>query len=639
MTPEELLEENRRRREARRTPRSAAHSSGGDATAAGRQLLRTRALQDFSFWAEHFVKIKCKGGGDDIPFRLNAPQRRLVATFERARRSGRPIRVILLKARQWGASTCTQLYMAWLQLVQRKGLNSLIIAHQSAATDEIKDMFDRMLEAYPLWMLHDEDEDFPPKEKKMAAVGRSGSNFRVPQRNCKVKLGTAERPDSCRGGDYNLVHLSEVGMWRKTDGKRPEDIVRSACSGVMLASDTMIVLESTANGTGNFFHREYLAARAGESQFEAVFVPWYEIEQYELAPADPLESARQLLARRGEEHCSGRRQPGAYMWRLWEAGATLEALEWYQSERRKYSEHAEMASEFPSNEVEAFAHSGFRVFDPMQVDRLRQECREPLRTGVLSGEADHGDGALRSLRFIDEAEGALKVWEMPCGGWRDRYLTVVDVGGRSRKADWSVICVIDRGTSLDAKPRIVAQWRGHTDTDLLAIAAAQVAQFYCRSLLVIESNSIETRDNDREVDGDQTPYMFRLLRDIYPELYMRPAPPDMARDTTGARYGFHTNVATKPMVIASLVRVVREGLYVESDAGCCDEFDQYERKQNGSFGAVAGCHDDMLMTRAIGLYIAFNEMEAPRRIAARASGGACRASTFWRRGSGTEAQF
>ena len=33
--------------------------------------------------------------------------------------------------------------------------------------------------------------------------------------------------------------------------KAPEDIVRSACSGILLKPYTMIVYESTANGTGD----------------------------------------------------------------------------------------------------------------------------------------------------------------------------------------------------------------------------------------------------------------------------------------------------------------------------------------------------------------------------------------------------
>jgi hypothetical protein len=48
----------------------------------------------------------------------------------------------------------------------------------------------------------------------------------------------------------------------------------------------MIVYESTANGTGNFFHREYEAAKKGCSQFRHIFVALWQIEQYALPFAD-----------------------------------------------------------------------------------------------------------------------------------------------------------------------------------------------------------------------------------------------------------------------------------------------------------------------------------------------------------------
>jgi len=155
------------------------------------QWTRLSSRHDFPFWAATFAYIKRKGGGDDVPFILNRPQRRLVGVLEGMRRAQRPIRLILLKARQWGGSTCVQLYMAWLQLVHRRGLNSLIIAHQGVGSEEIKDMFDRMIGRYPLVLLHDEDEDWSEREKRVEWVGRTRTMFRVPSRNCKVKVGSA----------------------------------------------------------------------------------------------------------------------------------------------------------------------------------------------------------------------------------------------------------------------------------------------------------------------------------------------------------------------------------------------------------------------------------------------------------------
>lgn len=247
---------------------------------ASRAVIRLRLKHDFPFWAATTAYIKPKGGGDDILFRLTRPQRRLVEMFEKKRLAGEPIRVILLKARQWGGSTTSQLYMAWLQLMHRKGLNSLIISQVLDGSAEIKDMFARMMDHYPIELLHEEGERYSPQEAKLEGVASSQNIQRIPARNCKIKLGTARNPDSCRGGDYNLVHLSEVGVWTRTEGKSPEDIVRSACSGILLKPYTMIVYESTANGTGNFFQTEYAAAKdtRTKSQFEPLFISWFDID-------------------------------------------------------------------------------------------------------------------------------------------------------------------------------------------------------------------------------------------------------------------------------------------------------------------------------------------------------------------------
>lgn len=579
-----------------------------------------RSLHDFPYWAAKYVFIKRKGGGDDIPFILNRPQRKFIGMLEKIRLKGNPIRIILLKARQWGGSTCSQLYMAWLQLIHERSLNSLIIAHQGVGSDEIKDMFDKMMESYPVELLEMESPALEnanidkrasrPAErshKKMERVGRSGAIFRVPARNCKIKIGTAERPDSCRGGDYNLVHCSEVGIWRKTNGKSPEDILRSACSGVLLASMTMIVYESTANGTGNFFHREYEAAKRGVSQFEPLFISWFEIDQYSL-PFSTTEERRDFAdslfrARKSEIAASSRAQSGAYLWWLWEKGATLEAIHWYVAERMKYSDHGLMAGEYPSDDVEAFVHSGARVFDKYRVEALREDCQDPKNIGEID---ENGFTALQS--------GGWKIWMMPddSDSIRDRYVAVVDVGGRSAKADWSVIAVFDRlPMATGGRPEVVAQWRGHIDFDLLTEKAAQAGRFYRNALLVIESNTLETHDRDRDIDGDQSSFILNRLRDDYPNLYARQRSEEAIIRGMPLRYGFHTNVATKPMIITSLVKIIREGLYTERDQDCLDEYLSYERRQNGSYGAIAGCHDDLLMTRAIGLHIIFHEMDIP----------------------------
>ena len=95
-----------------------------------RSFLQMRAKYDFYFYAYCYARIKNKEGGDDIPFKLRPAQIKLVKDFEYQRLNGLPIRNILLKARQWGGSTATQIYMSWIQVLWMKSWSSIIVGHQ-----------------------------------------------------------------------------------------------------------------------------------------------------------------------------------------------------------------------------------------------------------------------------------------------------------------------------------------------------------------------------------------------------------------------------------------------------------------------------------------------------------------------------
>lgn len=608
--------------------RSLTEVFPGSIENARRRWFRLRCKYDFPFWAFKTIRIKIKGDASciDAPFLLNAPQRKLIGEFEKMREEGLPIRIVLVKARQWGGSTATQLYMLWIQLMRQLSSNSLIVGHQNASTEEVIEIARKALDCYPRWLIPEDGEEMSEKEKVYSSGGFSRSAIKIERRNFRIKVGSAERPDSSRGGDYSLVHLTEVGLWKKTKGKSPEDIIRAATSGVLLQPETMIVMESTANGVGTFFHREYEAAKRGTSLYRPVFVAWYEIDKY----TKPLQDRRVYAERLVKERHSAFKEDdhvasGQYIWELWESGATLEAIAWYESTRGNYNNDDVMLSEYPSNDVEAFVNSGAHVFNRKKANQLKKRCMPPVWSGELVAWGDSGEDALTKIQFEEDPKGCLKIWDMPdvdadgeSAGVYDRYLTVVDVGGRSVKADWSVIAVFDRirmaKNSGGGCPAVVAQWRGHSDMDILAWNAARIAKWYGNSLLVIESNTLETRDRDRYVDGDQSGFILNQLRHCYPNLYARRQSPEDIRDGIPRKYGFHTNVNTKPMVISNLVKVVREGLYIERDSACVDEYLTYERRANGSYGAVTGKHDDMLMTRAIGLHVCFNEMPRPRII-------------------------
>lgn len=331
-----------------------------------RDFARLRFRYDFPFWAATCVVISDKLTSRDIPFRLNRPQRRLVSLLESERRAGRPLRLIMLKARQWGGSTLIQVYFAWIQIVHRRNWNSLICAHVKDTAATIRGMYTKLLARYPdeYW-----EEDAAPGFRPFERM----TNTRVIDgRGCKVTVCSSENQEATRGQDYALAHLSEVAFWKDSQLHNPADLLRSVASGIASTPLSFIAMESTANGVGNFFHREWLRANTpGKSDKLPFFVPWHEIEinrsALTVGPAEFWESL------------------DAYERELWEKhGCTLEAIKWYHDKRLGFPDHRSMMAEYPTTPSEAFASTARSVFGSADVEALREACGEAGERGEVS---------------------------------------------------------------------------------------------------------------------------------------------------------------------------------------------------------------------------------------------------------------
>jgi len=531
---------------------------------------RQRIREDFEFWCARCVTIKDKMSGRNVPLVLNRPQRRLLAVMEEQRVAGRPVRVILLKARQWGGSTLVQMYMAWMQLVRHSGWNSLICGHLQATSKSIKRMFNLLLRHYPRELL-DEDAGQP----RFSKLEGQPNVQQLEGRDCLVITGSSRSEDAVRGYDIAMAHLSEVAFWKESAMHCPDDVVRSVCGSIALKADTVIVLESTANGVGDYFHDEWLRAEQGLSDKQPLFVPWYEIGMYAMAVDDP-----QALWQSMDE----------YEHRLWEAGRTLEQINWYHHKRKEYRGHQLMMAEYPSSASEAFSTTGNCPFDRKMLDDLAATCNlPPVLVGDIQGDGQQGLAAKRNIHLVRLENGLLKVWEMPERNKpiEVRYVVVVDVGGRADTSDYSVIAVWRVGDQ-SRHPAIVAQWRGHIDHDQLGWKSMQLAKYYNDAALVIECNTLI---NEAARVGESE-YILQEVHKVYGRIYKY----------GGKTLGFHTNVKTKRKAITALIMAVRDGKYIERDIDAVNEMRDYQ-EINSRYAARPGKHDDILMTRAIGLLV------------------------------------
>ena len=652
------------------------------------QLLLLRYKTDFTAWAYVEVKIKPKTGDDKIvpfdydaidkdiqasysddyveddlddydddweddiderdntdyslvPFKLNYAQMRLLAVFEKHRLRGLPIRVILVKCRQWGGSTLTQIYMAWIQLLHKNGWYSAIVAQQGSTAKKIYMMYEKLISIYDSSLITKPNSTRIPAGEKLrfAQYGKSASDFRIvygsaakPRiaRDAVVSIGTYNRPDSLPGSDVSMAHYSEVALWKKTFGKEPQDIIKSITGGLARLPYTMEVLESTPRGSGNYFALEYGRAKNHESERTAVFIPWmYSIFDTAFVKNKHL-FAEWILKHKNDDECpkddipehEGKKalNSGKYIYHLWELGATLEGIMWYIMKRREFDRQSDMCSEAPSDDIEAFENTEKAAFNSYDIEELRKYgTTKPLWQGDIKSDYRRGKSVLDKYMFDEDPDGPMLIWEKPViDNMVDRYLVVVDIGGTWRNADYSVIRVFDRIGYYNGKckEKTVLMYSSHIPHDQLAWKAVQIAKWYNNALLVFESNTLDTRDKNREVDaGEVIGYILDVIDYCYDNLYIRnDATSEDMQQPRPKKIGFHTNRKNKPEMVDLLKEVIHYCDYIESDQGTIDEMKRYERKDDGSYGAMDGWKDDRLMTAAIGLYLSRNErvMGKPR---------------------------
>ena len=601
-------------------------------------MYRARAEEDPAFAFAMIYKIVDKEEGTVIPFFLNYPQRKLLEKQEEMRLAGRPIRIVMPKARQFGGSTETQLYMKWMQDFRHKRWNSAIMAHQTAASIRIRAMYDLALEHQPGWTV-----EYKGRHLKSAPFKGSTADFIVKTnadeqvRDSVTTVASYENYDASRSANLKMAHLSEVAYWKETEQKKPEGVLSSLNGTIGNRRDTIIVMESSGRVVGDFFYNMYQEAKDPnipsawhplfipfffielyrqelDSRWESIFtkkIPWSRVEQTEGYMELAREFAQWLYDNKDNPNCpEGYRESGKFFWQLWQKGASFEAINWYRNKRNEFRTHSYFATEFPGDDVECFMAAGNLIFNKYSVDAMSAKMkRPPVFVGNIIGDEEKGYEAIRTARLTEDIYDGqiLRIWQHPDGlKVNDRYVVSVDIGGRSQKSDFTVMTVIDRFPLMfGEKPKVVARWRGHIRHDLLAWKSAQLAHYYNDALLVIEKNTADTKKARLEEEGDHSGTIIDEIADYYDNLYIGRTEVDKVKQTVTNIYGFHTNVQTKEQVIDNYISYIEDELYDEPDEQAYVELLIYERKEDGTMGNVDGKnnHDDIVMSTGIGLWV------------------------------------
>lgn len=224
--------------------------------------------EDFVKYARACLKIRAKSG-EIKDLELNTAQLYIHGIAEEQKKRTGRVRIITCKGRQEGISTYIEGRFYWLT-THRKGFKAFILTHHTDATQNLFGMAQRYHENCP--------DPFRPH-----SGANNANELNFDRLDSGYAVGTAGNKAVGRSDTIQLLHSSEVA-YQPNSEMHASGLLQT----VPRENDTEIWLESTSNGPGDYFHQQWQMAIRGESEFIAVFIPWFWQTEYKIeGPFEP----------------------------------------------------------------------------------------------------------------------------------------------------------------------------------------------------------------------------------------------------------------------------------------------------------------------------------------------------------------
>jgi hypothetical protein len=538
------------------------------------QLFYHKLKHDFPWYAENFLKIRDKKA-NIVDFRLNVAQKIVYGKIQELREKRLPVRILLLKARQMGMSTFTEGFI-FHDTSTNENKNALIIAHEESASANLFNMSKLYYEYLP-------DLIRPMKKYANGKVLQfenpdtdEVNKAKNPGLRSKISIATAGAGEVGRSSTVHNLHVSELAFFPD-----PKTTMLGLMQCVPDSENTNVIIESTANGVGDYFHDMWQKAEKGLNDFVAIFLPWFIQPEYTRAFRSDAEK-QQLISEVDMVTRDGNgNEIRTYEYQLKEKhDLTWEQLNWrrYTIANKCQGDEELFMQEYPSTAEEAFISSGRPKFNIPALRKYQTITKEPIRRGYLQWQ----DTSMGGVKFVDDAKGYISLWKEPVKG--ELYAVGADVAEGLVDGDFS--CGIVGDSNFD----IVGMWHGHIDPDLFGVELVKLAMYFNDAYLGVESNN----------HGLTTLTSIKKLE--YWNLYFTKTFDKIAEDMT-QKLGWATTARTKPFMIDKLAEFIREfhlGIYSDLIIG---EAFTYVIEDNGKTNAQPGTHDDTIMATAIMLQL------------------------------------
>lgn len=460
-------------------------------------------LQRFEQYCSR-LKIKSRDTGGMVPFQYNFSQHRIMEEIQAHRDKKRHLWLIFLKARRLGVSTWSSA-LANAHCLQKARANAKLVAQ---LTETSKAMFDQCKDfAGQLPM------NLPEHTQRELYFPHSGGMSILSRATAKTVIGG-------RGLTHSFLHLTEAAFYPG------EDSFIALLNTVSAADpDNIVVIETTANGIegpGEAYYNYWNAAVAGDNEFLAIFLPWWE------DPGTLLPDAMATDAPRDDYE----------KWMMKEFKCTKGQMAWFRQtlETKCGGSIYKWRQEYPATPAEAFISSGEPIFDFEELNYMQKTCVPPIEKGDIQGPEGQ-------LMFIPKREGPLYIWSLPVPG--HHYFVGIDAAKGVEEGDFAAMVGWDAETGEQ-----VFRYAGRVGPEALAEKAQFIGKWYNRAML------------NTEITGGWGYMVIQKLRDKYhyPNQYLWRGRDDKP-DTKGRQaFGWETTDRSRQMLFQVFRTSVRESL-------------------------------------------------------------------------------
>ena len=478
---------------------------------------------------------------------------------------------VVLKARQLGLSTLVAGWALWLVLF-RPGAVIVWVSNNQRNADKAIAMLDTAWHFLPEWAKAKAPRKVGDAASEKVWVHPDGLRSRI-----KASAGTKTAAAS---ETATLVVLDEFAL---VDPIIQHDLYRSA-SPTTDAGGKLVII-STARGRRNRFARMFMDARAGKTRFKAIFHPWF-LSRF----VNPLAHKVQGCADCGGKGWLPNADGGTYCTSC--VDTTI-----YEAKKADFPEEPHLhRAEYPATPDEAFRESGRPRFQWLP---QLEACEEFPYRGRLQADVNG------NLVFVEDPEGPLRLAAEAFEPDPDRWYVQSIDPATGTGGDYTAMTV--GYMDADGDPVRVAFWHANTVEPVEAANEAALLGKWFTGTAGPAKIVVETQG------GYGASFIDELRRLHYPNLY-RQRSAETRRRRRGEAYGLAMQWKRKPLVIDRLASflVPLEGGASEArlagiDPMLLDELESFVRTDQGKVQADVGCHDDLVMSTAIWLWVLVDE--------------------------------